>query len=350
MIFKKIKVGGIFLNNRIIVSPMCQYSAKKGCPSEWHYAHLGSLAVSGAGMLTIESTAVNMSGRITHSDLCLQNKSQYIAMKKLFVFLKKLTDMPICLQIAHAGRKGSSNIPWIKKNSPLNKNQSNWKTYSASNIKKDKGWPKPIKLSYKQIKSITNDYLRTAKMAKKIGFDGIEIHMAHGYLLHQFISPISNNRKDLYGGNLNNRLRFPVEIVKKIRKIWPRKRILGARITGSDHLKGGLNVNDAIFFAKKLEKMGVNYVCVSSGGILTKTNLNPNKKAFRLKIAEKIRRRTKILVRVSGNLNYPNILKKVVGKKIDFVAIGRGFLGNPRWIYDNFESKNIPEQISRGFK
>ena len=350
MIFNKIKVAGILLNNRIVVSPMCQYSAKNGCPTEWHYAHLGSLATSGAGMLTIESTAVNMNGRITHADLCLHTKKQYFSMKKLFLHLKKISNIPICLQIAHAGRKGSANIPWIKKNSALNKNQTGWKTYSASSIRKDNGWPNPIELSQKKIKSIIQDYSKTAKLAKKIGFDAIEIHMAHGYLLHQFISPISNKRKDIYGGNLKNRLRLPTLILKNIRKIWPKNKILGARITATDHLKRGININEAISFVKQLEKVGLDYVCVSSGGILTKTNLNPNKKAFRLKLAEKIKKKTKILVRVSGNLNYPSLLKKIIGKKIDFVAIARPFLANPRWIYNNFNVKNIPKQISRGFK
>jgi len=349
MIFNKIKVAGILLNNRIIVSPMCQYSAKNGCPTEWHYAHLGSLATSGAGMLTIESTAVNMNGRITHADLCLKTKKQYREMKKLFLYLKKISNIPICLQIAHAGRKGSANIPWVKKNSTLNKKQSPWKTYSASKIKKDKGWPNPVELSQKKIKNIIQDYLNTAQLAKKIGFDGIEIHMAHGYLLHQFISPISNIRTDIYGGSLKNRLRLPTLIMKKINKIWPKNKILGARITATDHLKNGININQAVYFVKQLEKIGLNYVCVSSGGILTKTNLNPNKKAFRLRLATKIKKKTKILVRVSGNLNYPNLLKKVVGKKVDFVAIARAFLRDPRWIYNNFKIKNIPNQISRGF-
>ena len=349
MIFNKIKVGGISLNNRIVVSPMCQYSAKNGCPTEWHYAHLGNLATSGAGMLTIESTAVNMNGRITHADLCLKSKRQFLSMKKLFIYLKKLSKISICLQLAHSGRKGSANIPWIKKNSPLNKNQLSWKTFSASNIKKDKGWPKPKELSKKKIKVLIKDYLNSARLAKKIGFEGIEIHMAHGYLLHQFISPISNKRKDIFGGSLNNRLRLPLLIAKSIRKIWPKNKILGARITGLDHVKGGININDAIFLVKELEKIGLDYVCISSGGILTKTNLKPNKKAFRLKLAEKIRKETKMIIRTSGNLSYPKLLEKVIDKKIHLVAIGRGFLKNPRWIYDNFKLKNIPNQISRGF-
>ena len=172
-------------------------------------------------------------------------------MKKLFLYLKKISNIPICLQIAHAGRKGSANIPWIKKNSALNKRQSCWKTYSASSIRKDKGWPNPIKLSQKKIKNITQDYLNTVKLAKKIGFDGIEIHMAHGYLLHQFISPISNKRKDIYGGNLKNRLRFPTSIIKNVRKIWPKNKILGARITATDHLKNGINLQESIFFVKE---------------------------------------------------------------------------------------------------
>ncbi len=350
MIFNKIKVGGITLNNKIVVSAMCQYSAKNGCPTEWHYSHLGNLATSGAGMLTIESTAVNMSGRITHADLCLKTKKQFLEMKKLFLFLKKISNIPICLQIAHAGRKGSSHIPWVKRNASLGKKSSSWKTFSASKIKKDKGWPIPEALSHKQIKNIVLDYCHTIRLAKKIGFECIEIHMAHGYLLHQFLSPISNKRKDVFGGNFENRIRFPKLILEKAKKIWPKNRILGARITASDHLPGGINVKEAIKFVKKIEDVGFNYICVSSGGILTKTNLNPNKKAFRLKMAEKIKKQTKILIRASGNLNYPKLLKNVIGKKIDFVALGRPFLNNPRWIFNNFKTKSIPNQVSRGFK
>ena len=350
MIFDKIKVGGISLNNRIVVSAMCQYSAKNGCPTEWHYSHLGNLATSGAGMLTIESTAVNASGRITHADLCLKTKKQFTEMKKLFLFLKKISNIPICLQIAHAGRKGSSQIPWVKTNTALKKSQLSWKTFSASKIRKDKDWPIPEELSQKQIKNIIKDYSHTIRLAKQIGFEAIEIHMAHGYLLHQFLSPISNKRNDIFGGNFENRIRFPKLILKKARKIWPKNKILGARITASDHLKGGIDIKEAVLFTKQIEKIGLNYICVSSGGILTKTNLNPNKKAFRLKLAEKIKNKTKILVRVSGNLNHPKLLKKIIGKKIDFVALGRAFLKNPRWIFNNLNIKNIPHQISRGFK
>jgi 2,4-dienoyl-CoA reductase-like NADH-dependent reductase (Old Yellow Enzyme family) len=350
MIFEKLKIGKIYLGNKIVVSAMCQYSAKKGCPTEWHYSHLGSLAASGAGMLTIESTAVNMKGRITHADLCLQSNKQFLEMKKLFLFLKNISNIPICLQIAHAGRKGSSHIPWVKNNSPLKKNQSSWKTFSASSIKKDVGWPCPEELTQKHIKDIIKDYAHTIKLAKKIGFEAIEIHMAHGYLLHQFISPISNKRSDIFGGNLENRLRLPKLIIKEAKKYWPKNKILGARITATDHLQGGIVIKEAIQFVKQIEKMGINYICVSSGGILTKTNLNPNKKAFRLKMAEKIKKKTNVLVRVSGNLNHPKLLKKIIGKKIDFVALGRAFLKNPRWIFNSFKIKNYPNQISRGFK
>ena len=350
MIFEKIKIGGISLNNKIVVSAMCQYSAKNGCPTEWHYSHLGILAASGAGMLTIESTAVNLSGRITHADLCLKTKKQFTEMKKLFLFLKKISNIPICLQIAHAGRKGSSHIPWIKKNTALKKNESSWKTFSASRIKKDKGWPIPEELSQKQIKNIVKDYSHTIRLAKLIGFESIEIHMAHGYLLHQFLSPVSNKRNDMFGGNFENRIRLPKLILKEAKKIWPKNKILGTRITASDHLPEGIDIKEAIKFVKQIKEIGFHYVCVSSGGILTKTNLNPNKKAFRLKMAERIRKETKMLVRASGNLNHPKLLKKVIGKKIDFVALGRAFLSNPRWIFNNFKIKSIPRQISRGFK
>ena len=341
MIFEKIRIGKTKLENRIAISPMCQYSAQEdGCPSVWHYVHLGSLVKSGAGSLVIESTAVKMDGRISNKDLCLSNKRQANEMKKLIFFLKKINKIPIILQISHAGRKGSSYIPWIKKNTPLPKGKG-WQTYSASDIRKDTKWPKPKKLTKKQINRVLNSFVRTCKIANKIGFDGIEIHMAHGYLLHQFLSPISNKRKDEFGGSSFNRNRFPLELSKKIRKIWPKNKILGARITGDDHVAGGININDAINFSKDLKKIGLNYICVSSGGILSKTKLKYKKDAFRLNTAAKIREKVKIKVRTSGNYKDFLFLKKILkAKKIDFVAIGRPFLKNPNWLFKYLLKEN----------
>ncbi len=248
MIFNNLKINKIKLKNRIVVSPMCQYSSKNGSPTSWHYHHLSRLASSGAGLVMIESTAISKNGKISSKDLCLSNKTQEKNLKKLKIFLNEISDTPIGIQLSHAGRKGSSNLPWIKSNSPLKKNF--WQTYAPSSIKRDKNWPTPKKLTLSQIKKIINDFKNSAQRAKRIGFECLEIHMAHGYLLHQFLSPISNKRTDKYGGNFSNRAKFLLQIAEEIRKIWPKNKILGARITATDHLKDGLKIEDSIKFVK----------------------------------------------------------------------------------------------------
>ena len=242
MIFKKLKINKINLKNRIVVSPMCQYSAKNGCPTIWHYNHLSKLANSGAGMLMLESTAVNNAGKITHFDLCLNNDFQEKKFKNLKKYINRTSDIPIGIQISHSGRKGSSWVPWIKSNMPLNKKDDSWETYSASSIRRDKHWPKPKELQTKNLNNIFNDFMNTTKRAKRIGFECLELHMAHGYLLHQFLSPISNKRKDEYGIKKEISLNFYLKIAKGIRKIWPKDNILGARITATDHLKDGIRL------------------------------------------------------------------------------------------------------------
>ena len=333
MIFKKIKIGKLSLNNRVVVSPMCQYSAKNGSPTKWHYSHLLKLINSGASMLTIESTAVNKKGKITHNDLCLSNTKQKINFKKLIKFLKLHNNIPLTLQISHAGRKGSSQIPWIKSNTPLTKKQNNWQTVSASPIKKDKNWPIPKSLTKIEIKKIIKDFAKTTKLALQAGLDGLEIHMAHGYLIHQFLSPISNKRTDEYGGSLEKRCKFAIEIAKIVRKVWPKNKILGARITGTDHLKNGITVKDSIYLVNKLKSIGFNYVCVSSGGILTKTKLRFYK-GFRLKFASQIKKNSKILVRTSGQMGDLSFAESAIKKKeVDFVAVGRNFIKEPSFIF-----------------
>jgi len=354
MIFKKFKINGVILQNRIIISPMCQYSADKmGGPSSWHYSHLGSLVKSGAGMLITESVAVSKIGRITPRDLCLYNDRQEIKFKKLIKYLRSINkDMPLCIQISHSGRKGSSFVPWDKNKGSINTQKGGWKTVSPSSIKKDPGWSNPKSLKIKSIKKIISEFVSATKRAKKIGFDGLELHIAHGYLLHQFMSPISNKRKDLYGGNFINRVRIVDEITKKIRSVWPKEKILGARITGSDHVKNGINVNESIKFSEILKKNGFDYACVSSGGIIKQTRLNTKKKMFRINIAKKIKSKSKILISTTGRMNNLKICQKLIKRKqIDMITIGRPFLKNPFWLYDIKEfKKNIPKQIIRGFE
>jgi len=353
MIFNKLKIGNLFLKNRIVISPMCQYSSKNGIPSKWHYKHLLNLSSLGASMLMMESTAIEKRGKITNSDLCLSNNFQEKKFKKLIKFLKKKNDIKIGLQISHSGRKGSSYEPWIKINKPLPKSSS-WNTISASPIKRAKGWPIPKKMTINDIKNLVKKFLIAARRARRVGFDCLEIHMAHGYLLHQFFSPISNKRNDIYGGSLENRSRLLIEILRKIRKIWPKNRILGARITGTDHLKKeGVTIADAIYLAKELKKVGIDYISVSSGGILPKTNMKEGQ-AFRAKIAKKIRLSSKTLITTSGNITNHKTAEDLIKKKIiDFITIARILIKEPSWIYKlskKQKKKNIiPVQYQRIF-
>ena len=353
-ILEKIKIGGINLKNRIVVSPMCQYSALNGSPTLWHYNHLGKLISSGAGMVMIESTAVNKVGKISHSDLALYNSQQEKNFKKLLNYLKKIEDVPIGLQISHSGRKGSAFIPWIKKNTALDKKNKKWLTYAPSRIKRDKKWPMPKELSHKKINQIIKDFKNTTKRAKRVGFEGVELHMAHGYLLHEFLSEVSNKRKDNFGGSLEKRCNLPLKIAKEMRKIWPKNKILGARITGVDHLRNGIKIKDSVYLAKKLKKIGFNYVCVSSGGIIPITNLK-FKKSFRAPISKIIKKKASIITRTSGLINDLNQANKIVkGGQADLVAMGRIFIKDPMWIYKSISSikkvKNfIPNQYKRCF-
>ena len=349
MIFKNLKINNIILKNRIVISPMCQYSAKNGGPTKWHYKHLESLSSTGASMVLLESTAVEKKGKISESDLCLYNVNHEKKFKKLIKFLKSKNDIKYGIQISHSGRKGSSYEPWVNHNCPLPKKRS-WETLSASSIPRDKGWPKPTEMKKLQIKNLIQNFKSTAIRANRVNFDCLEIHMAHGYLLHQFFSPISNKRKDEYGGNFINRMRLLKEIATEVRKVWPNHKILGARITGTDHLKNGLLVKDAILLSKELKKIGFDYVSISSGGILPYTKKNEYE-AFRVKMAKKIRSSSKMIVTTSGMITDHKVAENIIkNKKIDFITIARIIIKNPRWILQLAKKNKTKDYIPNQYK
>ena len=248
---RKLSLRNNIFNNKFVVSPMCQYSSQDGTPNEWHYHHLKNLILSGVGSIVIESTAVSKIGKISNKDLCLYNHKHFNGHKKLIKYLKRIKNIPIIIQISHSGRKGSSEIPWIKKkNSPLNKKKG-WQTIAPSPISRGKKFPKPKKMNERDIKKVINQFKNTSRLAFKAGYDGVEIHMAHGYLIHQFCSPISNLRNDKYKFN---DFKFPLEIYEQINKIRPKNKIIGARVTGTDHLKNGIKIKDASNLINKLKK------------------------------------------------------------------------------------------------
>ena len=232
-LFTPLQLGGITLPNRIVVSPMCQYSAADGAMSDWHYAHLGTFACSGAGLFIIEATGVTREGRISNYCSGLYHDLNEAAMKRAVDLYRGITKSPIGVQLAHAGRKGSTQQPWAG-GKPLSPGESPWQTVSASALPFAEGWHTPHELTADEIRGIADAFAAAAQRARRIGLDLVELHAAHGYLLHQFLSPLSNKRTDRYGGSLENRMRAPLEVARAVREAWPKERALGARITGSD--------------------------------------------------------------------------------------------------------------------
>ncbi len=328
-LFKPINIAGQYLKNRLVAAPMCQYSSTNGEPSAWHRRHLGTLAISGVGMLMVESTAVSRKARISSKDLVLENEKQVFAFSNLLKEIKTLSDIPIALQISHAGRKGSVNVPWEKNGSSLDQNQGGWETISASSIARDKGWQKPRQMNIDEIKETVNDFALATRRACIAGFQGVEVHMAHGYLLHQFLSPISNQRKDKFGGDFLNRCRFPFQVIERVREILPRENLLGVRLTGDDCLDGGWTIDDCIRLAHELKDRGVSYLCISSGGILpvTKLKFGP---CYQVHLADKVKAAVKIPIRTAGMITTPHQANEIVqAGKADMVALGRQLIRDP---------------------
>lgn len=349
---KKFYLNKIKLNNRICIAPMCQYSANNGNPSEWHYFHLKKLMQAGSGLLIIESTAISKEGMITKNDLSLCSKKNFTELKKLFNYLRKISDTKIGIQLSHSGRKGSSYLPWVKSNFPLN-NKAGWKTIAPSKIKRDNHWPNPKQANLKDLNKIKLDFIKSTIYAKKIGFDCLEVHMAHGYLLHQFFSPLSNRRKDLYGNNLKNRCKFLLEIATEVKKNWPKNRVLGARVNGSDWMEQGVSISDCIYLCQNLKKIGFDYVCVSSGGVIPKTKIK-FKKGYQVHLAQKVREKVGIKVKTTGSINGIKHAEEIIKTgKADLVSFGRRFINSPTWLIKELlyykKKTNLPNQYKRCF-
>lgn len=332
-LFSPISLRELTLPNRIVISPMCQYSAVDGNALDWHVVHLNHLALSGAGLLMIEGTAVNSEGRITFNDLGLYSDENEKALGKVLKIARKYSgSTAIGLQLAHSGRKGSAHVPW-EGGKPLLLSEGAWDIMAPSPIPRDPAWPTPKEMALSQINKLKEDYVNSTVRADRLGIDLLELHVAHGYLLHTFTSPISNHRNDQYGGSFENRMRLPLEIATAIRAVWPADKPMGARITGSDWMPGGLEVEDAIKFASLLKSAGLDYVCVSSGGIIPITNM-PTDVNYQISLAEQIKKEVDILVQAVGLITNPKQAEEIIASgKADMVAIARAFLDNPRWVW-----------------
>jgi 2,4-dienoyl-CoA reductase-like NADH-dependent reductase (Old Yellow Enzyme family) len=326
---------------------MCQYSADDGSMTDWHLIHLGQLAESGPGMVVVEATGVTREGRITHGCTGLYTDDNEAAMARVIQACRRLTQNPFGIQLAHAGRKASTLPPW-QGGKPLGLGESPWQTVSASPIPFGEGWHVPHELTAGELKKLVESFVAAALRAKRVGFDAAELHSAHGYLLHQFLSPLSNQRSDSYG---KNRMQFPLEVAAATRDVWPKERALGARISGNDWVEGGLGPDDAVAYAKALKRIGYDYVCVTSGALspLAKMKVEPN---YQVPFAEQVKRNVDIAVRAVGMIADPEQAEDIVATgKADMVAMARAFLDNPRWVWhagEHFGVKvDYPPQYAR---
>ena len=349
-LFTPFAMRGLTLPNRIVVSPMCQYSADDGSANSWHLQHLASLAISGVGLLMIEATAVERIGRITHGCLGLYSDNNELALAEVVAACRRWGNAPIGIQLAHAGRKGSAQRPW-EGGASLTSQQDAWETVAPSAIPLSEAWATPREASLADLARIRDAFAAATRRAAQIGLDLVEAHCAHGYLLHEFLSPLSNTRTDAYGGSSGKRRRFPLEVVEAMRAAWPAEKPLGLRITGSDWMAGGLTVEDAIEFAKSLRERGVDYVCVSSGGISLKAAI-PLGPGYQVPFAERIRREAGIATRAVGLIAEPHQAERIVASgQADMIALARAFLDDPRWVWHAAEtlgaSASYPPQFVR---
>lgn len=328
-LFSPIRLGPLDLSNRIVVGPMCQYSAIHGDANDWHFVHLGSLSMSGASLLVLEATAVEEQGRISHGDLGLYNEENEAALTRVLGFCHKQGSAKLGIQLAHAGRKASAQAPW-EGGRALGPEADPWPTVSASALAFADDWHVPSEASEADLDRIVANFAASAKRSVRLGFDLIEVHAAHGYLLHQFLSPVSNRRQDAYGGSLENRMRFPLRVFEAVKAAAPGLAV-GARITGSDWIDGGIDVEEAVAFAAELKVRGCHYVDVTSGGIAlsAKITIGPG---YQVPFAGEIRRRADIPVWSVGLIVTPEQAEHIVATgEADMVALARTMLDDPHW-------------------
>jgi NADPH2 dehydrogenase len=340
-LFTPFTMRDVTLTNRIAVSPMCQYSAVDGVPNDWHMQHLGSLSMSGAALLMTEATHVEAIGRITHGCLGLWNDAQEAAIKRIVDACRRFSPgIAIGMQLAHAGRKASSRLPW-QGGAGLAANEAPWQTVAPSALTFDDTRTVPLELDRAGMDRIRDAFVQAAQRADRIGIDLIELHGAHGYLTHEFLSPISNRRSDEYGGTLANRMRFPLEVFAAVRAAWPAHKPLGARITGKDWLDGGIDETESVAFAAELKKLGCDYCCVSSGGIIggKAAPRIPTDQGYQVFLADRVRNHAGIATRAVGLIVEPHYADAVIREgRADMIAIARGFLDDPRWAWHAAEA------------
>ena len=330
-LFEPLQLGGLRLANRIVIAPMCQYSAEDGAAGDWHMIHLGHLALSGAGLMILEATAVSPEGRISPADLGLYSDADEEALGRVLRALRAHSSMPVAVQLSHAGRKASSRAPWeggaqIPPDAP-----GGWKTEAPSALPHSPEEDVPVALDRAGLDRVRGDFVRAAERAARLGLEGIEIHGAHGYLLHQFLSPLANERTDEYGGSLENRMRFPVEVFEAVRAAFPAERPVWMRISATDWVPGGWDIEGTIALSQALKARGCAAIHVTTGGVSPRQaiTLGPG---YQVPFARQVKEAVGLPTMAVGLITEPEQAEEIIARgDADAVSLARAMLYDPRW-------------------
>ena len=330
-LFQPLQIGALGLANRIIIAPMCQYSASEGSAVDWHLIHRGHLALSGAGMLIVEATAVSPEGRITPGDLGLYSDANERALARVLGAVREVSPIKVGMQLAHAGRKASSRAPWEGGKQIRLGDPHSWQAVAPSAVPHSAGEDAPRALDAEGLQKVRDDFARAAQRAARLGLDGLEIHAAHGYLLHQFLSPIANRRDDAYGGSLDNRMRFPLEIFEVVRAAFPAAKPVWARISATDWVPGGWDIEGTVALSQALKARGCAAIHVSSGGVSPQQAI-PLGPGYQVPFAQRVKADVGLPTIAVGLITEPEQAETIIASgEADAVSLARAMLYDPRW-------------------
>jgi 2,4-dienoyl-CoA reductase-like NADH-dependent reductase (Old Yellow Enzyme family) len=332
VLFSPLDLRGLTLPNRIVVSPMCQYNSEHGSANDWHLMHLGQFAMGAAGLLFTEATHVSPIGRITHRCLGLYSDENETTLKRVVDFCRRYGVAKLGIQLAHAGRKASVHPP-AAGGKPLAADENPWTTVGPSALPFGPGWHTPAALDAAGLKEVRKQFVDATARALRIGFDVIELHVGHGYLLHEFLSPISNQRTDEYGGSTTNRMRYPLEVFAAVRAAWPAERPLGVRVSATDWVEGGWTVEETVRFARELKALGCDFVDITSGQLDPRQKI-PLAPGYNVPLAQQVKREAEITTMAVGLITKPQQADQIVAEgQADLVALARGMMDDPRWAW-----------------
>ena len=332
VLFTPFALRGSKFANRIVVAPMCQYSAVEGTVGDWHLMHLGHIALSGPGLLIIEATGVSPNGRITPNCTGLYSDRNESALKRVVEFCRGLSGTAIGIQLCHSGRKGSTRAPWLD-GGVLTDEEGYWVPEAPSSVPYLPTWEPPLELDESGLRRVQEEFVQAARRAARIGLDLVELHMAHGYLLHSFLSPLTNKRTDGYGGSPERRMRFPLEVFEAVRGEAPPELPVTVRLSATDWVEGGWDVEQSTIFCRTLNEMGCDMVHVTSGGLVQEQKIRAGP-GYQIAFSEQIRREANIATLAVGQIMTPSQAETIIRTgQADMAALARGILWDPRWVW-----------------